>query len=556
MVRRVVQLFYREFSGLHQAAYVLAIFTFGSQLLAIIRDRALAHTFGAGVELDLYYAAFRIPDVMFVIFSSMLSVYVLIPFVSKLETKHSSAAGAHLLGQMFSLFLVLYSLIAVSLFIFAPAILTLLFPTQTASDGEVLVTLFRILLLQPLFLGLSSLFGVITQLRQRFIIYAVSPILYNLGIIIGIFLLYPLLGLVGLVWGVVLGAIAHATIQLPLVLRSPLRFRPVLPAFDSLRDVLKVAFPRAVTLSLNQIVLLVLTIIAASMTVGSVSVFQFAWNLQAVPLAIIGVSYSVAAFPVLAKLLANEEYEKFKSHIKTALRHIIFWSVPVIVLVIILRAHLVRVLLGSGNFSWDDTRLTAAILAIFIIALLAQAINLLTIRAFYASGDTRTPLMVAMISSFTTLVTAWLFYTYAFSIPTIRTVLESWLRISDVPGTEVMILAISYTIGTTLQATIMLIVLQKRFSGICYNLWPTIRTTCVAASVGGFVTYVTLQFIVSGINQFTFMGILLQGGLAATAGIISMYIYYRHTDSSEFNEIRNAVKKHYGFKKYFGAMQK
>lgn len=552
MVRNVVQLFYREFRGLHQAAYVLALFAFASQLLALVRDRALAHTFGAGAELDLYYAAFRIPDVMFVVFSSMLSVYVLIPFVARLQSKKNDDAAAQLLGQMFSFFLITYSMLAVTLFITAPTVLGWLFPSLTAESADTLTILFRVLLIQPFLLGLSSLFGVITQLRQRFIIYAVSPILYNLGIILGIYVLYPILGLPGLVWGVIVGAVAHAGVQLPLVLKSPLRFRPQLPDWQQFREIIAVAFPRAITLSLNQLVLLVLTVIAAGMTVGSVSVFQFAWNLQSVPLTIIGVSYSVAAFPVLAKLLASEEFEKFKTHIKTAFRHIIFWSIPVIVLVIILRAHLVRVLLGSGNFSWDDTRLTAAILAIFMVALLAQALNLLTIRAFYAHGNTRTPLLVAVIGSAVTLSITWFIYTHLYSLPIIKSTLESWLRLTDVPGSEVVVLAVGFSIGVTIQALLMVWLLQRNFVGICYNLWPTIRNALIAATSGGTATYLTLQFIVSGINQNTFMGIFLQGSLAAAAGIFTIYLAYRHLDSPEFNEIKGAVARRYSFSRFLG----
>ena len=550
MVKNVVKLFYREFRGLHQAAYVLAIFAFTSQLLALVRDRALAHTFGAGSELDLYYLAFRIPDILFVIFAAMLSVYVLIPFVSRLQTESGNTAAAHLLSQIFTFFLVAYIIISLSLVTTAHWYIPHLFPALDSTEIQTLILLMQILLLQPFLLGCSSLMGVITQLKQRFIVYAVSPILYNIGIIIGIFVFYPLFDLVGLVYGVVLGAIAHALVQIPLVLHSPLRFGLALPTKLVLLQVIKVAIPRAITLSLNQIVLLVLSILAATMTVGSVSVFQFAFNLQSVPLAIIGVSYSVAAFPVLAKLLAGKEIQKFVTHVRTALRHIIFWSVPVIALVIILRAHIVRIVLGSGNFSWDDTRLTAAILAIFSISLLAQAVSLLTIRAFYASGDTRTPLYTALIGSFFTLTTALFSYYYLYQIPAVADFLNESLRLGSVPGTEVITLALGFTVGVSIQAVCMIWLLERSFPGIVTELRICLRDALLAATSGGTMAYFTLNFIVKGINQETFIGIFLQGSIAAFIGVTTIFLVYKLLKTRELHEIQGSLHRKLNPKKF------
>ena len=287
MVKRVFKFMYSEIRGLHQAAYILALFAFGSQLLALVRDRMLAHNFGAGNELDLYYTAFKIPDLMFALFASVLSVYVLLPFVTKARETEGAASGANILGQMFTVFLIAYTLVATLLFIFAPYVVKVIFP-GLVSDSETLVTLMRILLLQPLFLGISSLFGVVTQLSQRFVLYAISPLIYNFGIIFGIAVLYPWFGLVGLVGGVVIGALGHMLVQLPLILKSELSFGLVRRFdFSLLSSILFVAIPRAITLSIHQLVLLVLISMATLMTAGSVSIFQFAYNLQSVPLVII-----------------------------------------------------------------------------------------------------------------------------------------------------------------------------------------------------------------------------------------------------------------------------
>ena len=274
MVQRVLNIVYKEVRGLHQAAYILAIFTFGSQLLALIRDRLLAHQFGAGIELDLYYTAFRIPDFLYVLFASTLSVYVLIPFIVKRIEQNNPEEARYLLSQIFSLFLIIYSVCAIFAMIFAPKIVQYVFP-GFSGEVDTLVMLIRILLIQPLLLGISSLFGVITQLEQRFILYALSPLVYNLGIIFGLVFLYPYFGITGLALGVVLGALGHIFIQLPFLRGNALSPRFVLKFnWGTIASILKTSIIRAVTLSLHQMVLLGLVGFASIMTVGSVSVLK------------------------------------------------------------------------------------------------------------------------------------------------------------------------------------------------------------------------------------------------------------------------------------------
>ena len=155
MVRRVMNLVYKEVRGLHQAAYVLGIFAFGSQILALVRDRMLAHQFGAGIDLDLYYAAFRIPDLMYVVFASTLSVYVLIPFVAERMRRDDGEEARALLSQMFTIFLFVYTLIAAIVFVAIPYVVPYIFP-GVSGETEAFSNLISILLLQPLFLGPSS----------------------------------------------------------------------------------------------------------------------------------------------------------------------------------------------------------------------------------------------------------------------------------------------------------------------------------------------------------------------------------------------------------------
>ncbi len=537
MVRRVFNFMYREVRGLHQAAYILALFAIGSQLLAVVRDRLLAHMFGAGLELDLYYTAFRIPDLMYVLFASVLSVYVLLPFVSRFAEEGGAEAGAKVITQIFSLFLVFFSVVSLLLVFTASWYVPKIFP-GFAEHTALLISLIQILLLQSFFLGISSLCGVITQISHRFVLYAISPLIYNVFIIIGVVTLYPLYGLTGLVIGVVLGAFGHLAIQIPFVLNSEYRFGITL-SFDwkLIREVLMVSIPRALTLSVNQIVLLVLIGMASSLATGSVSVFQFAFNLQSVPLAVIGMSYSVAAFPTLSTLLAKNKLTEFNRQLLTALRHIIFWSVPIAALVIVLRAQIVRVLLGSGAFDWGDTRLTAAVLALFVISLVAQSILLLLVRAFYAGGRTLMPLLVSVIASVASIGLAYVLISSFKEHDTLRNLLEQIFRLEGVSGTEVLVLALAFVLGQFVQLIVLMVISTFTFNISYRPLIRLLAEALVAALAGGFSAYAALIFVVDGINQETFIGISLQGLVAGVMGLTAVILVYRVLKAPEIFEI-------------------
>lgn len=533
---------YQEVRGLHQAAYVLALFAFGSQLLALVRDRLLASEFGAGAELDIYYAAFRIPDLLYVLFASTLSVYVLIPFVARYQKRDQGEEARHLLSQIFSLFLVGYTALALIVGVFAPSIVAIIFPG--IEDQSLLVMVLRVLLLQPLFLGISSLFGVVTQLGHRFVLYALSPLVYNVGIIFGVVFLYPIFGLMGIAMGVVIGACSHMAIQWPLVRAGELAFSIVTKInWKEIRSVLLVSIPRAFTLSINQLVLLVLVSLASLMVAGSVSVFQFAFNLQSVPLAIIGVSYSVAAFPVLAELFAAKDTKKFDIHVSNALRHIIFWAIPATVLIIVLRAQIVRVTLGSGAFDWDDTRLTAAVLAALVIALTAHAINLLLIRVFYAGGNTRAPLFTAIFTGLLAIVTAYSFSLFYTQHSAVRDFVTHFMRVPDVVGSEVLALAFGYSIAMIVQTLILLFLIRKTFNFSLGWMPRKLLEATAAATFGGVAAYAALNFLVEGLNTNTFIGIFLQGTLAGLFGLVGVVLGYAAFHSLELKEVTESFQR-------------
>ncbi len=543
MVRRILSLLTTDVSGVHGAAYLLALSTFSSQLLALVRDRLLAHTFGAGTKLDIYYAAFRVQDFIFFFVASLVSLAVLIPIlVEKIE--QGKEETKKFVNSVFSVFFMAMVVFGGVTAFFAPDIVPFLFPGLIGKgfDGD-LFFLTRLLLLSPLILGLSNLLGSITQVYRKFFIYALSPVLYNLGIIIGIIFFYPLYGLKGLGFGVIVGALLHLFIQVPFIFSQGLFPRFTFDFdFHDLKRLIFLSLPRTLTLSLNNIAMLVLVGLASLMEPGSISVLNFSFNLQSVPVAIIGASYSVAAFPTLARHFLRKEEKKFTEHFTTALKHIIFWSFPILTLLIVLRAQIVRVILGSGAFSWNDTRLTAACLALFACSIIAQNISLLFIRAFYAAGDTRKPLIISVISSVSIVLSAYIGMTLFSGNELFRNFLQSLFRVEDITGTNVLILALSYSIGSFINLGLFWIFFRRYLFRFSIPIGNTAIHSFATSVFMGFLTYESLQYFGSIFNLDTFLGIFFQGFLSAIIGIGFGFLMLFILKNEELIEILGALK--------------
>ena len=516
--KRVIDILHKEIRGLHEAAYLLAFFTFGSQIFALVRDRLLAHNFGAGETLDVFYAAFRIPDTIYALLASMVSLFVLIPFIEAAQKKGDTALR-DFLSNMFSFFSVALVLLGGIAWTFAPQIVEILYGNFSVSMQADLVTLVRILLLQPLLLGTSNLFAAYVQVRGRFLLYAIAPILYNIGIIFGIIFLYPYFGISGLAWGVVLGAIMHLGIQSPYMAMNNMVPRFVMPDWEKVIEVVKISIPRTITLSSQQIVFLFMISLASLFTAGSVSSFSFAWNLQAVPLALIGVSYSVAAFPKLTHIFEKKKLDEFRDLILVASRQIIFWALPTIVFFVVLRAHIVRLVLGSGEFDWYGTRMTAAILALFVLSLVAQGLIVLLVRACYASGKTLVPLIMNVTSALFTVFLAYALLHLADTGVINLTRLASIMRVEGVFSSEVLLIAMAYSAGAFLNAGLLIAYFEKKYKTVIKGLFHTSWQSLVASVFAGYGAYLALNLMDDIVHDVdTFIELLAQGFVAGLVG--------------------------------------
>jgi putative peptidoglycan lipid II flippase len=411
------------------------------------------------------------------------------------------------------------------------------------------ILLSRIFLLSPIALGFSNLFGSLTQAYNRFTIYAFAPLVYNLGIILGTVILGPKYGVNGVAIGVVTGSVLHAVIQIPFVLKIGLLPRPKLKVdWKAIKKVAVLSFPRTLTLSINHIATIFLVSLASLMTVGSISVYSFSLNIQSVPLSVIGVSYSLAAFPTLSRHYADKNLKAFVDQMATTARHIIFWSMPVTVLFIVVRAQIVRVLLGTGRFNWSDTRLTAAALALFSLSAVFQSLMLLFVRAFYSAGHTKKPFMINLVSTGILIICTYGLVKFYYYSPGFEHFIASLLKVEDLPGTAVLMLPLGYSIGTIINGIVHWIGFEKDFGshtekkyGFSKSVGKSFAETTVSSVVLGFVTYIMLNFLAPFFHTDSLVGVFLQGFLAGVVGIVAGIIVLLLLKNKELEEAMGAI---------------
>lgn len=529
-MQKILKIFSKEYGNINQAALLLGCFTFFSQILALFRDRFIAHFIGPSAPLDAYYAAFRVPDLIFISIASLASITVLIPFiVEKMNGSIVTEEARKLLNDVFTVFLIAMVSVSFIAFLLMPYLVSFIAPGFVPLMQAKVVLFSRIMLFSPILMGLSNLFGTITQLFRKFFIYSLSPIFYNLGIIIGIVFLYPIFGINGLVFGVVLGAFFHFLIQIfasfgcGFTPKFSFGRSPTGEAFNidfkEIKKIALISLPRTLGLSFNNIALIAIIAFASYLSSGSISIFNLSFNLQSVPLNIIGISYAVAAFPTLVKSFSSQKKEEFRNHLQSTARQIVFWSLPVIFLFIVLRAQIVRVVLGSGSFSWDNTRLVAASLAIFSVSVLAQGMVALLSRAYYATGNTRRPLTVNLFCSILIIILSFIFLQIFQNVPMFHYFVESLLKVTDIKGTEVLMLPLAYSVGTILNFILHWYFVRRDFMEHESFITKTFFQSLGASFFIGVVSYTSLNIFSQIFGTTTLIGIFLQGFISGILGI-------------------------------------
>ncbi|MCD4694170.1 oligosaccharide flippase family protein, partial [bacterium] len=340
-------------------------------------------------------------------------------------------------------------------------------------------------------------------------------IMYNLGIIVGAIFLVPYLGVYGLAWGVVLGSFLHMIIQVPIVFKLGYKYRFYIN-FESknLKNIVKMMVPRTMTLAITQINLLVITIFASTLASGSLTVFNFANNLQFFPVGIFGISFAIAAFPSLSKMASDRK--KLIESLSSTIRKVLFFIVPATVLLITLRAQIVRVVLGTGMFDWQDTILTLDTLGFFALSLFAQALIPLLVRAFYVQHIAKTPFFIGLIGAFINILLVWWFS-----------------KFMGVAG-----LALGFSIANIVNFVLLWMVLHHKLGELDEGriLFSSIKFS-LAAIFCGSIVQITKLIIEPLVNMDKFWGVLTQGAIAGILGILGYMLVCYITKSEEFFSI-------------------
>lgn len=383
-----------------------------AKILGLVRDRLLAHVFPPDT-IDIFWAAFRLPDLLFsIVIFGALSVAFIPTFTDRFENKGKEDAFA-LARAILNIFLTIFILVGILIYIFAPSIIsTFIAPGFSQEKQAQVVSLTRIIVFGQAILVLGSFFIGILQSFQRFIIPALAPVFYNLGIILGIVMFSKGWGITGAAYGVIIGALMHALVQLPLVWSLGFRFK-VLPKFfhPGVKEIISLVSMRTLGLAAEQINETVGLALASLASIGSVTYLTFAQHLQVVPIGLFGATLAQAALPVLSSERARGRIEEFKITLLTTMHQILFLALPATAILIVIRIPVVRLIFGASQFNWEATVLTGATLAFLSIGLASQAVSLLLVRGFYALKDTRTPVIVSLIVVATNIILSVYFIT-------------------------------------------------------------------------------------------------------------------------------------------------
>ncbi len=526
------------------AAFILVVTALTSRVLGLLRDRLLAGRFGAGDKLDIYFTAFRLPDLVFniIIVGAISSVFI--PIFTEYFHKDDKEAW-QLTNNVLNLVLLFLMALVVVLIIFAPFIISLIAPGFSGAKREMTILLTRIMFLSPILLGVSSIFSAVLQYFHRFLIYSLAPIVYNIGIIIGILFFVPKFGLVGLAWGVVLGALLHVLIQLPSTIYSGFRWQPIFNIFHTgVRKIIKLMIPRTIGIAGDQINFLVITAIASTLVSGSIAVFNLANNLQYVSIGIFGIAFATAVFPSLSRAFAKKENDSFSKDFSSTFSRVLFLIIPLSVLFFILRAQIVRVILGTGAFGWVDTRLTAAALGIFSISIFAQSLIPLVSRAFYACRDTKTPVLISLASIFLNIIFSFLFVWLLGSVSIFNSWISNVLKLQGLRSMAILGLPLAFSLAEIFNFVVLIKIFAKKIGWWhpSYLLRSVLRiifaTLCMSI-----ITYGSLYALNLFFDTRTFIGIFLQGTLAAGIGVAVYCLMMLLLGAPEMNLIIKKIKK-------------
>lgn len=495
-------LFSKKQTTIGSAAFVLISMVFASRVLGLIRDRLLAARF-APDELGVYFAAFRLPNLLFELLVMGALTSAFIPVFTKYLTKSDEKGAWKMASSLINISLVALLVLAIPVLVFTKQISQFLAPGFSTTQIDQMASFTRFMVFfQVIPLMVGNLFTGMLQSYNIFLLPALAPVVYNIGIITGIVALTPMLGLNAPVAGVGIGAFLFMLIQVPPLLYMGYRHRFVADIKDpGVREVGKLMGPRTLGLAISQIDSTVDLILCSLLGARMVTFFTFAQQLQQLPIGLFGATIAQAALPTLSASSAAENREQFKSSIISAMHQILFFVLPTSALFIVLRIPVVRLVFGTSRFDWQATVLTGATLSAFSISLFAQALIHVLARGFYALYDSRTPVKVGVIAIITNTTLSVIF-----------------IQVLHWP---VWSLGLSTSVASIVNAVSLFILLDRRVHTFARReLFIPAGKMLIAATITGVMLYVPLKLL----DQLVFdttrvFNLILLTGITGTIGL-------------------------------------
>ena len=528
-----------ETKSLESGTLVVFATTLIGSVLGIVKNILLASRFGASIYLDIYFAAFRIPDFFYniFVFGALSSAFFPVFSETILKGKEETFKLFSFISAVFISLLIILSLIVL---IFNDQIAYLIAPGFPKEALKELATIIPILMLQPLFLSLANLTANFLQLYKRFFISTFAQIFYNLGIIFGIIFLTNSLGIKGAIWGVILGSFLYLIIQIPTLKNLGFKFSlKIKESLNYFKKIIKLMIPRTLMLLTNNAIYFEITIAASFLASGSLANYNLADSIQSLPQTIFALSFITVAFPALSNFWAKYQQEEsqelkesylnnFEKVVKDTMSNILTIIIPISLLLIVFSRGVVSLLFGYGNFLESDQIITANLLAIFAVFLPIQALILFLIRVFFSFSDSKSPFISLLIS-------------LVFSVPLI------WFlsKTSGVYG-----IALGVGIGALVNLIALIGYLQKKINLDFKNIFKISLKSYAYGLIScliGFGVYQLLNLII--INSsfiFLLLKLLIAVGIAIGVSILfdKKSIFKILTQSFKKLIFKNGDKKH------------
>jgi len=489
MVNRIIkkgkEIFTSPQTSILSAASVIMMMIIASRVLGLVRQRVLAHFFTAS-QLGVFFAAFRLPDLVFevLVFGTFSSAFI--PVFTKLASRDQGEAW-ELASKIVNIGLVIFLGLALTVGLSSDFLYQLIAPGFSAEYRDQIVSLTRILFLAQGFFVISYVLTGVLESLKRFLIPALAPIFYNIGIIVGTAVFAGKYGLLAPCFGVVIGAFAHFMIQLPLAIKLGFKFKPGMFIDDNVKKIGKLALPRIIEVGFLQFSKTAELFFSSFLSTASYAYYTFGNTIQLLPVGIFGTSIAKAALPTLsAKADSKEEFAKA---LWKSLYELTFLITPIAGMLIVLRIPIVRLVFGTDIFTWESTVQTGLVVSSFAFGVVFQAANALLARGFYAMHDTKTPVMVSVSTIILTILLDFLFI--------------------KVFHTPIWGLALAFSIGAFIQSIALYVLINKRVNGgfRIKNLAPFIKHLIASLASGGLMFFVLKVFDKSvWVKRLSFLG--------------------------------------------------